>query len=47
MNQGKLFEEILKSINRPNPYPLHSQLRATPVCNLCQEGVSLIETSGT
>lgn len=31
MNQGKLFEEILKPINRPNPYPLYSQLRTTPV----------------
>ena len=32
MNQGKLFEEILKPVNRPNPYPLYSQLRATPLC---------------
>jgi len=32
MNQGKLFEEILKPVNRPNPYPLYSQLRAAPVC---------------
>ena len=31
MNHGKLFEEILKPANRPNPYPLYSQLRATPV----------------
>jgi len=31
MNKGKLFEEILKPANRPNPYPLYSQLRATPV----------------
>jgi hypothetical protein len=31
MNQGNLFEQILKPANRPNPYPLYSQLRATPV----------------
>lgn len=31
MNQEKLFEEILKPINRPNPYPLYAQLRTTPV----------------
>jgi len=31
MNQGKLFEEILKPVNRPNPYPLYAQLRKTPI----------------
>src|SRR5215469_7937579 len=31
MSQGKLFEEILKPVNRPNPYPLYAQLRKTPV----------------
>jgi hypothetical protein len=31
MIKEKLFEEILKPINRPNPYPLYAQLRTTPV----------------
>ena len=31
MNQGKLFEEILKPVNRPNPYPLYAQLRKAPI----------------
>jgi cytochrome P450 len=43
MNQGKLFEEILKPVNRPNPYPLYSQLRATPVCKQ-EDGTYVVST---
>ena len=43
MNQGKLFEQILKPANRPNPYPLYSQLRATPVSKQ-EDGTYVIST---
>ena len=43
MNQGKLFEEILKPANRPNPYPLYSQLRATPVSKQ-EDGTYVVST---
>jgi cytochrome P450 len=43
MNQGKLFEEILKPVNRPNPYPLYSQLRATPVSKQ-EDGTYVVST---
>jgi cytochrome P450 len=43
MNQGKLFEEILKPVNRPNPYPLYSQLRATPVSTQ-EDGTYVVST---
>jgi cytochrome P450 len=43
MNQGKLYEEILKPVNRPNPYPLYSQLRATPVCRQ-EDGTYVVST---
>jgi hypothetical protein len=44
MNQGKLFEEILKPVNRPNPYPLYSQLRATPVSTQ-EDGTYVVSTT--
>ena len=43
MNKGKLFEEILKPANRPNPYPLYSQLRATPVSKQ-EDGTYVVST---
>src|SRR5215469_4596043 len=43
MNQRKLFEEILKPVNRPNPYPLYSELRATPVCKQ-EDGIYVVST---
>src|SRR4026209_2979597 len=43
MNNGKLFEEILKPANRPNPYPLYSQLRATPVSKQ-EDGTYVVST---
>ena len=43
MNQGKLFEEILKPANRPNPYPLYSQFRATPVSKQ-EDGTYVVST---
>jgi len=43
MNQGKLFEEILKPASRPNPYPLYSQLRATPVSRQ-EDGTYVVST---
>jgi cytochrome P450 len=43
MNKGKLFEEILKPANRPNPYPLYSQLRATPVSKQ-EDGTYIVST---
>ena len=43
MNQGKLFEEILKPINRPNPYPLYAQLRTTPVSKQ-EDGTYVVST---
>jgi cytochrome P450 len=43
MNQGKLFKEILKPINRPNPYPLYAQLRATPVSKQ-EDGTYVVST---
>lgn len=43
MNHGKLFEEILKQANRPNPYPLYSQLRATPVSKQ-EDGTYVVST---
>ena len=43
MNKGKLFEEILKPVNRPNPYPLYSQLRATPVSKQ-EDGTYVVST---
>jgi len=43
MNHGKLFEEILKPANRPNPYPLYSQLRATPVSKQ-EDGTYVVST---
>lgn len=43
MNQGKLFEQILNPANRPNPYPLYSQLRATPVCKQ-EDGTYVVST---
>ena len=43
MNQEKLFEEILKPANRPNPYPLYSQLRATPVSKQ-EDGTYVVST---
>src|SRR5215472_9483830 len=43
MNQGKLFEEILKPVNRPNPYPLYVQLRNTPACKQ-EDGTYVVST---
>ena len=43
MNQGNLFEEILKPANRPNPYPLYAQLRATPVSKQ-EDGTYVVST---
>jgi cytochrome P450 len=43
MNQGKLFEQILKPANRPNPYPLYSQLRTTPVSKQ-EDGTYVVST---
>src|SRR4029453_1193600 len=43
MNHGKLFEEILKPANRPNPSPLYSQLRATPVSKQ-EDGTYVVST---
>jgi cytochrome P450 len=43
MNQGKLFEQILKPANRPDPYPLYSQLRATPVSKQ-EDGTYVVST---
>lgn len=43
MNKGKLFEEILKPANRPNPYPLYSQFRATPVSKQ-EDGTYVVST---
>ena len=43
MNQGKLFDDILKPANRPNPYPLYSQLRAIPICKQ-EDGTYVIST---
>ena len=43
MNQGKLFEEILKPVNRPNPYPIYSQLRNTPACKQ-EDGTYVVST---
>ena len=43
MNHGKLFEEILKPANRPNPYPLYSQLRTTPVSKQ-EDGTYVVST---
>lgn len=43
MNKGKLFEEILKQVNRPNPYPLYSELRATPVSKQ-EDGTYVVST---
>ena len=43
MNQGKLFEEILKPANRPNPYPLYSQLRTTPISKQ-EDGTYVVST---
>jgi cytochrome P450 len=43
MNQGKLFEQILKPANRPNPYPLYSRLRATPVSKQ-EDGTYVVST---
>lgn len=45
MNQGKLFEQILKPANRPDPYPLYSQLRATPVSKQ-EDGTYVVSTYG-
>jgi cytochrome P450 len=43
MNQGKLLEEILKPVNRPNPYPLYSQLRETPISQQ-EDGTYVVST---
>jgi cytochrome P450 len=43
MNQGNLFEQILKPANRPNPYPLYSQLRTTPVSKQ-EDGAYVVST---
>jgi cytochrome P450 len=43
MNQVKLFEQILKPANRPNPYPFYSQLRATPVSKQ-EDGTYVVST---
>ena len=43
MNHGKLFEEILKPANCPNPYPLYSQIRATPVSKQ-EDGTYVVST---
>jgi cytochrome P450 len=43
MNQGNLFEQILKPANRPNPYPFYSQLRATPVSKQ-EDGTYVVST---
>jgi cytochrome P450 len=43
MNHGKLYEEILKPANRPNPYPLYSQLRTTPVSKQ-EDGTYVVST---
>src|SRR5215813_7420459 len=44
MNQGKLFEEILKPVNTPNPYPLYSQLRATAPVSKQEDGTYVVST---
>jgi cytochrome P450 len=43
MNQGKLFEEILNPVNRPNPYPLYTQLRKTPISQQ-EDGTYVVST---
>jgi cytochrome P450 len=43
MNQGKLFEEILKPVNRPNPYPLYRQLHETPISQQ-EDGTYVVST---
>ena len=43
MNQGRLFKEILKPVNRPNPYPLYAQLRKTPVSQQ-EDGTYVVST---
>ena len=43
MNKGKLFEEILKPAHRPNPYPLYSQLRTTPISKQ-EDGTYVVST---
>ena len=43
MNQVKLFEEILKPVNRPNPYPLYAQLRKTPISQQ-EDGTYVVST---
>jgi len=43
MNQENLFEQILKPANRPNPYSLYSQLRATPVSKQ-EDGTYVVST---
>jgi cytochrome P450 len=43
MNQGKLFEEILNPVNRPNPYPLYAQLRKTPISQQ-EDGTYVVST---
>jgi cytochrome P450 len=44
MNQEKLFEEILKPVNTPNPYPLYSQLRATAPVSKQEDGTYVVST---
>jgi cytochrome P450 len=43
MNQGKLFEQILKPANRHNPYPLYAQLRETPISRQ-EDGTYVVST---
>jgi cytochrome P450 len=43
MNQGKLFEEILNPVNRPNPYSLYAQLRKTPISQQ-EDGTYVVST---
>jgi cytochrome P450 len=43
MNQGKLFEQILKPANRHNPYPLYAQLRESPISQQ-EDGTYVVST---
>jgi cytochrome P450 len=43
MNSSELFAQILDPTNRPNPYPLYSQLRATPVAQQ-EDGTYVVST---
>jgi cytochrome P450 len=43
MSQGKLFEQILNTANRHNPYPLYAQLRETPISQQ-EDGTYVVST---